>query len=295
MVWGVAVPTTAIDGLIEINAAAAIAGGITPGDSPGYPVTIGEPGSYKLTGTLSTSTASATLIEIAADNVTLDLNGFGLEGPAGCTGYPVSNCTPSATGFGIRSTSNQNVRVHDGWIRGLGEAIELPITGSESSTRIERVRAIGNAAQGLTAATVIDCEVIQNAGDGITARHAARNIVKGNSGYGIRTPAGATRGVIRANEVDRSGQSGIRAHEGAQVADNVSSENAGDGIEILGVGQAHGNIAIRNGGFGLNLFSGGYSNNVFQFNNPNGSCLNPQVSGAGIDAGSNTCCGGACP
>ena len=40
------------DGVIEINAAAAAAGGVTATDTPGYPVTIDAPGSYRLTGNL---------------------------------------------------------------------------------------------------------------------------------------------------------------------------------------------------------------------------------------------------
>jgi hypothetical protein len=40
------------DGVIEIDAARAAAGGVTSGDTPGYPVTIDRGGSYRLTGNL---------------------------------------------------------------------------------------------------------------------------------------------------------------------------------------------------------------------------------------------------
>src|SRR5262245_52284714 len=74
-------PALAVDGVIEINHAAAIAGGVTPGDGPGYPVTISQPGSYRLTGPLSPSSVSA--IRITASDVTLDLNEFRVSPAAG--------------------------------------------------------------------------------------------------------------------------------------------------------------------------------------------------------------------
>ena len=72
----------ASDGVIELNAARAAAGDITPGDAPGSPITISRPGSYRLTGNLGVLTKlnpSATLpnvIEVRANDVSIDLNGF---------------------------------------------------------------------------------------------------------------------------------------------------------------------------------------------------------------------------
>ena len=48
-VWG-AERAIAADGVVEIDQAAAIAGGITPGDDPGFPITLDSPGSDRLTG-----------------------------------------------------------------------------------------------------------------------------------------------------------------------------------------------------------------------------------------------------
>jgi len=48
---GAARPLAAVDGVIEINQARALAGG--PGDEPGFPVTIYASGSYRLTSNLS--------------------------------------------------------------------------------------------------------------------------------------------------------------------------------------------------------------------------------------------------
>ena len=43
----------ASDGVIEINQARALQGGVTEGDTPGFPVTISQSGSYRLTGNLT--------------------------------------------------------------------------------------------------------------------------------------------------------------------------------------------------------------------------------------------------
>ncbi len=78
-----AAPLVAGDGVIEINQAAATAGGTTPSDEPGFPITLDTPGSYRLTGNINLIVPAevpfherGTAIEITADDVTLDLAGF---------------------------------------------------------------------------------------------------------------------------------------------------------------------------------------------------------------------------
>src|SRR5512140_1214692 len=71
----------AADGVILIDQKAALSGKVTPLDTAGFPVTISEPGSYRLSGNLTVADAASTAIQITADNVTLDLNGFTISGP----------------------------------------------------------------------------------------------------------------------------------------------------------------------------------------------------------------------
>ncbi|MFC6520869.1 hypothetical protein ACFQAT_15095 [Undibacterium arcticum] len=47
-----------------------------PSTSPGFLVIISEPGNYRLAGSVTVPDADTTAIEINADNVTIDLNGF---------------------------------------------------------------------------------------------------------------------------------------------------------------------------------------------------------------------------
>lgn len=79
----------------------ALAGGAIPGDAPGFPVTISQPGSYKLTGNL-TVPANTTAIDITVPGVTLDLNGFSIMGPMKCVmgGVGKTMCTSVQNNFG---------------------------------------------------------------------------------------------------------------------------------------------------------------------------------------------------
>ena len=77
-------PLGAADGVIEINNARALSGGVTPGDTAGYPVSINLPGSYRLTGNLeitSINPPNTNAIEVNAEDVTIDLGGFEILGP----------------------------------------------------------------------------------------------------------------------------------------------------------------------------------------------------------------------
>ncbi|NWG73776.1 MAG: hypothetical protein HXY24_04090 [Rubrivivax sp.] len=51
-------PAHAVDGEILITQAKALAGNVTPGDAPGFPVTISQPGKYKLAGHLPSTTST---------------------------------------------------------------------------------------------------------------------------------------------------------------------------------------------------------------------------------------------
>lgn len=115
----------AADGVIEINQVRALAGGVTPGDGPGFPVTITKPGSYLLTSDLdvrnetSPFDVTAVQFDLGSEGSTLDLNGFSLSGPrAGCS---FSNCVTTGTGTGIVIATDW-ISVRNGFVRGFGAA-----------------------------------------------------------------------------------------------------------------------------------------------------------------------------
>src|SRR5262249_51967263 len=129
---GLARGAQAADGPTLIDQRAAQAGKVTALDTPGFPVTISQSGSYRLTGNLNVPDAATTAIEITADNVTLDLNGFTISGPNVCTPNP-TRCTYSGgAGIGVMAVgppgvvSPANVRVMNRIVRGMrGHTIRM--------------------------------------------------------------------------------------------------------------------------------------------------------------------------
>jgi hypothetical protein len=73
----------AVDGVKLITQSRAIAGGVTPNDAPGFPVTISRRGSYRLASNLSVESSNVHAIQITSPrgDVTIDLNGFTITGP----------------------------------------------------------------------------------------------------------------------------------------------------------------------------------------------------------------------
>src|SRR5215475_10915505 len=93
------------DGVILIDQQRALEGNITPGDTPGFPVLITTPGSYRLASNLVVADANldAVFVNPEVQDVTLDLNGFTIEGP--CARSGVVSCDQVGQGRGILTIS----------------------------------------------------------------------------------------------------------------------------------------------------------------------------------------------
>ena len=98
--------------VVLITQAKAMAGNVTPGDAPGFPVSIARPGSYRLTSNLRLQSGPA--IEITADNVSLNLNGFSIIG---------SNVWPS--GEAIVGDDRKYIRISNGSVVGFSFGIRF--------------------------------------------------------------------------------------------------------------------------------------------------------------------------
>src|SRR5262245_59693975 len=100
------------------------------------PYTISSSGIYCLTGDLTTSMSSGAAITIAANSVTLDLNGHKLGGSAAGLG---------TTAVGIYAVDRQNLVIMNGTVRGFYYGIQLvDFTGTYSAS-------IANLVQDITA------------------------------------------------------------------------------------------------------------------------------------------------
>lgn len=179
------------EGVLEIDSDC-VADGCFSGDSGGFPVTLANPGSYRLTSNLTTGDIDTTLVEISSDDVHLDLNGFSLIGPVSCpqVGVDPAVCPNPGDGDGIAANSNVvNVAIRNGGIHGMGRH---GIDGSFLETSVTDVIANENAGHGIhvLTGTVRDSIAISNGNNGIFAASLALcidNIANHNANVGIQS------------------------------------------------------------------------------------------------------------
>lgn len=277
------------EGVIEINQALALEGGVTPGDAPGFPVTITEPGRYVLTGNLEVN-ASASGIEIFSNDVDVDLRGFTIEFTgSGSHDLVTSIDEEERIGYGfitvrngtVKSSSNRGIRLGNS-SSVVGMTVKLnAYTGVEmdSGGRLEDSIILGNAWAG------------DGGPDGARLQSDAsvlNNRIIANNGEGVTT---FTDSIIRGNHVAGNDGLGINANgDGCTIVGNSVTRNGGNGIGGCLGAWVEGNRVRVNAGLGLQLSNdSGYRNNVI-VDNQSGT-----VSG-GIEVGTNLCNGDTtCP
>jgi hypothetical protein len=239
------------EGVIQINQARAIEGGVTAGDTAGFPVTISASGTYVLTGDLQPPDTATTAISVTADWVTIDLNGFEIAGPNVCTwnGSGV-DCTATSTGDGINAPGREGLTVRNGIIRGVGD------DGIEAGTgaSVESVTADGNGGVGILVgyqSHVALSAARLNGGHGVAggqycilAGIAARN----NDGAGIDCSG---RCIVSGSTAVENGGDGIDAGTRGVVHDNVSEDNGGYGFDASAHTNVYNNVASSNGQYGI--------------------------------------------
>lgn len=235
-------PARAVDGIIEINQARAMAGGVTPGDTPGWPVTISLAGSYRLTSNLDLGTAAGaenlTAILIEADDVSLDLNDFAIVGPTVCD-Y-AATCTRPGNGYGVAGSTRSGTRVMNGTIRGVGNG--GVVLGEES--RCRDLTIVSNGGDGVGCDTLESVHAARNGGNGIMGDTADRCLASFNGGHGIVAV------TVTSSRSASNGENGL--HEPFLAVDNTVFSNGGKGINCAsGVCGARGNALLTN--FGGNL------------------------------------------
>jgi hypothetical protein len=195
----------------------ALAGSITPGDAPGFPVTLSVPGAYKLTGNLVVP-ANLSGVEITAAGVTLDLNGFNISGPIVCsrnTATAVVSCTPSnviTKGVDFQSSGNT---LRNGQVRGFVTGISL-----SGGDQVDGMLAEHNGETGVVATNSVGARVLM------------RNVrSQFNGGYGFSLAD-------------------------ALLQSCTAASNGQDGFIVINV-IALDSAAHHNRRFGFNNFSGG--------------------------------------
>lgn len=241
LLGGVAMPSWAVDGVTLIDQNKAMAGNVTPGDTPGFPVTLSLPGSYRLAGNLTVPNANIDAIVIAASHVTLDLNGFAILGSTDCSGG-LDPCANNGIGSGIHTPDVQfNVTIRNGTIQGMGnEGIFL----RGDSHLVENMHVRSNGFGGIFIGSSNDQagSIVQN------------NTAQRNGGDGIQL----TRGLVSHNAVDVN-KTGILIAVGS-VSYNVVTRNVNYGLFLDNdpgqAGSYIGNVANQNGLRDVLAFSG---------------------------------------
>jgi len=255
----------ASDGRTEINQAAALAGGISPSDAPGFPVSLFETGGYVLTSNLSVSAEGVDAIDILVQNVNLDLNGFEIIGPISCTGSGLNVvCDEAASSIGIDASRNPGATVRDGSVRGFRRGASL---GGRSIAH--QLTVSGNVLTGLS----VD--------NGIVSQCTANQ----NGGLGFNVNAGS---LIRGSTASGNKDAGIFANVGSSVIGNVSFRNGRDGIATSSDVLVRDNTVRDNSDLGLRLGDGsGYVGNVI--NDNNGTVSGGTAIGLNVCNGNTTC------
>ena len=167
--------------VIVITQSKAVAGNVTPGDAPGFPVELTQPGSYRLDANL-TVPANQDGIVVRSEYVNIDMNGFRLWG------FNTSGARNGRRGilssFGLGSVRN-------GAISGF-KNVGIRLVGATSAAWVvEDMQIFGNGAGGIQADSVSNYHrftnnsILRNSGDGVTCGdfcHMQGNIVADNSG-----------------------------------------------------------------------------------------------------------------
>lgn len=214
---------------VSIDQNKALAGGLSVGDSAGFPVILSQSGSYKLTSNLVVPAGSKGIV-VTAPQVTIDLNGYSLIGPSTCTRDAstrevVCMQTDNIT-HGIDASAGGGTAVRNGTVKGFGgygiyaggmdryEALRL----TENAGGVGEVAGLGysissstidlNGSNGVFAARglVTNCRVARNGANGVSGTAAlvvADSTVTGNRLFGLASVA--ARGTqLELNGTNRS-------------------------------------------------------------------------------------------
>lgn len=211
----------------------------------GLPFNINVPGSYYLTTNISGSVG----VSVSAENVTLDLNGFALEGSAATTWGIYVN--PTARNFTLRNG------VVSRWTSSGQGGMYIGASGGQVESVMFYSNHFGVFADA-PASRVVNCAAVSNNSTGINVREGVvlNSVAHGNGGHGIVLGTNSVadncaairnrsyglwmeRGSILQNSTIAQNamstmflRGGIRALTGNRVINCIIELNATDGLSL---------------------------------------------------------------
>lgn len=228
-----AAPSPTMKTLNEVEARTPIPGSATAAAT----FYITKSGSYYLTGNRK---ASGGGIQVNADNVTIDLNGYSLIGPG------------SGSAYGISMNGRQNVEIKNGTVRDFGGyGINESSYTSGKNHRIINVRVFSNGWSGIFLAgdgqLVKGCTAAENGMHGIQLNDASTadsNQAYGNTNSGIHVE---DRCRVTNNTVNNNNHNGIFANKWCYVSGNtVCGNNLSDTATRAGILAYYDNYVVNN-------------------------------------------------
>jgi hypothetical protein len=243
LLLGVATPLTAASaGVIIITQAKANAGGVTPGDAPGFPVTFSLPGAYQFDTNL-TVPASKNGIVVTSHYVDIDMNGFLLLG-ANSAGTKVA-FHGVVSGFG-------DGHIHNGIISSFkGTGIFLVAAPNSNAWVVENMQIVSNDGYGIRADTshylrVSNSLILVNGASGLWCVqycHVEGNTIADNGSYGVLLSSGTVLG----NSIFSNGSYAI-VDSGAAIdvgyGNNTLSGNGPTADQVFGGVPLHPNACV---------------------------------------------------
>lgn len=189
------------------------------------PITIEAEGIYCLMKNLDYSGTTGLAIDIEADNVTVDLNGWKLEGPA-VTSLPNSS--------GIYAFDQQNVIVRNGTVKGFSSGVAILGPDSRGSI-VEGIRAYQNAITGIRvdgAGNIVrQNQVFETGGIG-TDTYATGISVTGSNNQVLHNDIS---GMVSTGTASSAGLSVGLGSEGTLIEGNRISNVSGDTLNNRGI------------------------------------------------------------
>jgi hypothetical protein len=213
----------ALDGEVLIDQATAKAGGVTPRDRPGFPVTISRTGKYKLTGNLNVP-ARRNGIEVKAPNVTIDLNGFTISGGKVAVDAPDDDGLTVMNGT-IDGAASQGIVARS---FAVVQDMQITNTGGVGVT-LESAGRVLRSTISDTAGTDIQCR-----GQCLIANNI---IARSTNGSGIELLTEAGGHLVLGNVITDNQSFGIYAAGVTGFGNNTLTGNNGGGAQIIGNGE----------------------------------------------------------